>query len=267
MSPRWAAIGGGACGAALGSGTVAGGEWRKYLRLSGNSYFPNGDCSCRAPAACIIWRCPVGFRRCCSRLRSRPSVLLPIFASATCICATHWTAAQQMPTSAVTPAGAQTQPPRLAAVPASTTPSDTPPASRGDSADIVNAQPVAALHQQVTTLSQNYAQANANVQQANDKLSALTQQSNQLQTQLNDATARTKAMQEARDEAERLLKTSEQALNSKNGSSEQLAKNSRCGAHRVAAIRGSAHHAAKSHAAVADGPAGGANARRPSRYA
>jgi murein DD-endopeptidase MepM/ murein hydrolase activator NlpD len=129
-------------------------------------------------------------------------------------------------TPAVTPAGAQTQPPRLAAVPASTTPSDSPPASRGDSADIVEMRSeLAALHQQVTTLSQNYAQANANVQQANDKISALTQQSNQLQTQLNDATARTKAMQEARDEAERRAKTSEQALNSKNGSSEQLAKN------------------------------------------
>ncbi len=84
---------------------------------------------------------------------------------------------------------------------------------------------LAALHQQVTTLDQNYAQANANVQQATDKISALTQQNNQLQTQLNDATARTKTIQEARDEAERRAKTSEQALNSKNGNSEQLAKN------------------------------------------
>jgi murein DD-endopeptidase MepM/ murein hydrolase activator NlpD len=135
-------------------------------------------------------------------------------------------------TQPVTPTVAQSQPPHLAAAPTATTPSDAPPAQttdqavKTDSVDIAEMRnELAALRQQVTTLSQNYAQATANVQQANSKIAALTQQNNQFQAQLADASARTKTMQEARDEAERRAKASEQALNSKNGNSEQLAKN------------------------------------------
>jgi murein DD-endopeptidase MepM/ murein hydrolase activator NlpD len=118
------------------------------------------------------------------------------------------------------------QAPHLAAAPAAITPSDTPPAPSTSSADIAGMRnELSSLHQQVTTLSQNYTQATANVQQANDKITILTQQNSQLQAQLNDATTRTKAMQDARDEAARRVKASEQALNSKNGNSEQLAKN------------------------------------------
>jgi murein DD-endopeptidase MepM/ murein hydrolase activator NlpD len=129
-------------------------------------------------------------------------------------------------TPSVTPTIAQEQAPHLAAVATATTSSDTPPAASTASTDIAQMRDeLAALHQQVTTLSQNYAQASANAQQANDKITTLAKQNNQLQAQLNDATTRTKTMQEARDEAERHAKTSEQALNSKNGNSEQLAKN------------------------------------------
>ncbi|HEX4194223.1 MAG TPA: peptidoglycan DD-metalloendopeptidase family protein [Stellaceae bacterium] len=129
-------------------------------------------------------------------------------------------------TPSVTPTVTQEQVPHLAAMPTATTPSDTPPASSTASADIAQMRnELAALHQQVATLSQNYAQASANAQQASDKVTALTQQNSQLEAQLNGATARTKTMQEARDEAERHAKTSEQALSSKSGNSEQLAKN------------------------------------------
>jgi murein DD-endopeptidase MepM/ murein hydrolase activator NlpD len=129
-------------------------------------------------------------------------------------------------TPAVMPTFAQTQAPSLAATPTATTPSDTPPASTSGAADIAEMRSeLAALHDQVTTLSQNYAQANAGYQQASGKIVTLTQQNNQLQTQLTDATTRMKTMQDARDEAERHAKASDQALNSKNGNSEQLAKN------------------------------------------
>jgi murein DD-endopeptidase MepM/ murein hydrolase activator NlpD len=129
-------------------------------------------------------------------------------------------------TPPVSPTAAQNQPPQLAAVATATTPSDTPPTPKTESGDVAEMRnELSALHQQVTTLSQNYAQASANAQQANDKVTALTQQNNQVQAELNDATARTKTMQEARDEAERHAKANEQALNSKNGNSEQLAKN------------------------------------------
>ena len=82
-----------------------------------------------------------------------------------------------------------------------------------------------ALHQQIAMLSQNYAEANADYQQAADKLSALVQQNSQLQSELADANARSKVLQDARDQAEHRAKSSEQALNSKNGNSAQLAKN------------------------------------------
>ncbi len=173
MSPRWAAIGGGACGAALGSGTVAGGEWRKYLRFSGNSYFPNGDCSCRAPAACVMWRCRVGFRRCCSRHRSRPSVLLPIFASVTCICATRLDSRAADATPAVTPARRTNPAPRLAACRRRRR---HPILHRRRAPIQPDSWKCAASSRRfiskMTTLSQNYAQANANVQQATDKIAA-----------------------------------------------------------------------------------------------
>ncbi|HEY1504219.1 MAG TPA: peptidoglycan DD-metalloendopeptidase family protein [Stellaceae bacterium] len=84
---------------------------------------------------------------------------------------------------------------------------------------------LAALHEQVASLNENYAQANAKYQQATDKLTALRQQNSQLLSQLADANARSKTIQQARDDAERRAKASEQALNSKNGNSEQLAKN------------------------------------------
>lgn len=84
---------------------------------------------------------------------------------------------------------------------------------------------LAALHQQIAMLSQNYAGANADYQHAADELAALTQQNSQLQSQLADANARSKSLQDARDKAEHRAKASEQALNSKNGNSEQLAKN------------------------------------------
>ena len=84
---------------------------------------------------------------------------------------------------------------------------------------------LATLHQQISLLSQNYADANADYQQAADKLGALTQQNSELQSQLADANARSKALQEARDQAEHRAKASEQALSGKNGSSAQLAKN------------------------------------------
>jgi murein DD-endopeptidase MepM/ murein hydrolase activator NlpD len=130
-------------------------------------------------------------------------------------------------TPAVTPTVAQTQPPRLAVAPAATTPASTnPPGQPTDTAALDEMRgEIATLHQQIATLNQNYAQATANYQQASDKLTALTQQNNQLQAQLADATTRSKSLQEARDEAEHRAKTSEQALNSKNGNSEQLTKN------------------------------------------
>jgi murein DD-endopeptidase MepM/ murein hydrolase activator NlpD len=84
---------------------------------------------------------------------------------------------------------------------------------------------LATLHQQVALLSQNYAEANADYQQAADKVAALTQQNSQLQLQLAEANARSIALQEAREQAEHRAKTSEQALTSKNGNSAQLAKN------------------------------------------
>jgi murein DD-endopeptidase MepM/ murein hydrolase activator NlpD len=83
---------------------------------------------------------------------------------------------------------------------------------------------LATMRQQVAALNQSSAQANSNYQQATDKLAALSQQNNQLQSQLADANSRIKTAQDARDEAERRAKTNEQALNSKSGSSEQLAK-------------------------------------------
>ena len=84
---------------------------------------------------------------------------------------------------------------------------------------------LATLHQQIASLSQNYAEANADYQQAADKVAALTQQNSQLQSQLAEANARSRALQEAREQAEHRAKTSEQALTSKNGNSTQLAKN------------------------------------------
>jgi murein DD-endopeptidase MepM/ murein hydrolase activator NlpD len=122
---------------------------------------------------------------------------------------------------------AQTQPPSLAVPPAGATrASDPSPAPSTDTAafDDMRSE-LATLRQQNSTLSENYAQANANYQQATDKLAVLTQQNSQLQSQLADANARSKTIQVAHDEAERRAKTSEQALNSKNNNSELLAKN------------------------------------------
>jgi murein DD-endopeptidase MepM/ murein hydrolase activator NlpD len=130
-------------------------------------------------------------------------------------------------TSPVTPTFVQPRLPQLAAVPPVTSPAfTTPSAPSADSAalDQMHSE-LAALHQQVVTVSENYAQANTNYQQATDKLAALTQQNSQLQSQLADANTRSKTMQQARDDAEHRAKTSEQALNSKSGNSEQLAKN------------------------------------------
>jgi murein DD-endopeptidase MepM/ murein hydrolase activator NlpD len=132
-------------------------------------------------------------------------------------------------TPPVTPTVAPTQPPSLTVPTAEATPpSDIHPALSTDtnSAALDNMHgELAALHQQAATLSENYAQANANYQQATDKLAALTQQNSQLQWELADANARSKTMQQARDEAEHRAKANEQALNSKNSVSEQLAKN------------------------------------------
>src|ERR1700748_2950659 len=127
----------------------------------------------------------------------------------------------------VTPTVAQTQAPHLAVTPTATTAaSTTPPAQPTDTAALDEMRgEIATLRQQIATLNQNYTQATANYQQASDKLAALTQQNNQLQSPLPEAPPRSKSLQEARDEAERHAKTSEQALNSKNGNSEQLAKN------------------------------------------
>ena len=125
-----------------------------------------------------------------------------------------------------TPTLARTQPPSLAVPPAGATrASDPSPAPSTDTAafDDMRSE-LATLRQQNSTLSENYAQANANYQQATDKLAVLTQQNSQLQSQLADANARSKTIQVAHDEAERRAKTSEQALNSKNNNSELLAK-------------------------------------------
>ena len=84
---------------------------------------------------------------------------------------------------------------------------------------------IAGIRQQLATANQNYTQANTNYQQANQQLATLTQQNKQLQSQIADANTRVKAAVEARDDAERRAKADEQALNSKSGSSEQMAKN------------------------------------------
>jgi len=125
----------------------------------------------------------------------------------------------------VTPIPAKPQPPLLAAASAATT-SDASVAPSADSATLDQMRnELAMLHQQIAALSQDYAEANASYQQAADNLAALTQQNGQLQSQLADANARSKAMQEARDQAEHRAKTSEQALSSKSSNSEQLTKN------------------------------------------
>ena len=124
------------------------------------------------------------------------------------------------------PTVTQPQPPSFAAALAATTPASNTLAPSADSAppDTVSDE-LAALHQQLATLNQNYADARADYQQATDKLAALMQQNSQLQSQLADANARSKTLQDAREQAEHRAKASEQALNSKAGNSEQLAKN------------------------------------------
>jgi murein DD-endopeptidase MepM/ murein hydrolase activator NlpD len=125
-------------------------------------------------------------------------------------------------TPPITPTFVQPQAPQLAAAPASTA----LPTPSADSAalDQMHSE-LAALHQQVATLSDNYVQADTNYQQATGKLASLMQQNSQLQSQLADANARSKTMQQARDDAEHHAKASEQALNGKSGNSDQLAKN------------------------------------------
>jgi len=158
----------------------------------------------------------------------------------------------------VVPALPQTKAPRLAAAPTDTAAAANPPArnvdtaAKADSASNIDSvqkadsatskigkaaldqlrNQVAALQEQVASLSQNYAradsnyhQADANYQKVTSQLAALTQQNSQLKSQLGDATARLKTAQEARDEAEHHAKTNEQALNAKNGNTEQLTKN------------------------------------------
>ena len=158
----------------------------------------------------------------------------------------------------VVPSLAQIEAPRLAAVPADTALAANP-SPKADAAAKANAgsqadspkpkidsaaldqlrNQVAALQEQVANLSQNYAHADSNYQKASGQLAALTQQNatltqqnasltqqnSRLQSQVADATTRLKTTQDARDEAERHAKTSEQALNSKAGNNEQLTKN------------------------------------------
>jgi murein DD-endopeptidase MepM/ murein hydrolase activator NlpD len=120
----------------------------------------------------------------------------------------------------------QGQPSSLAAAPAVTMPGSNTPAPSADpiAPDAMRSE-LAVLRQQLAALDQNYAEARASYQQAAEKLAALMEQNSQLQSQLADANTRSKAMQEAREQAERRAKASEQALNSKAGNSEQLAKN------------------------------------------
>jgi len=146
----------------------------------------------------------------------------------------------------VVPSLPQAEAPRLAAAPNDTTPAaNSPPSPKIESTAKADAAPqansakpkiesaaldqlrnqVAALQEQVANLSRNYAQADSNYQKASGQLASLTQQNSHLQSQLADARTRLKTTQDARDEAERHVKASEQALNNKAGNREQLAKN------------------------------------------
>ena len=80
------------------------------------------------------------------------------------------------------------------------------------------------MRQQLAAVGQSYTQANANYQQASDKLTALAAQNTQLQAQLTNATTQIKTAQDQREDALARAKTAETALNGKNGNTAQLAK-------------------------------------------
>lgn len=99
------------------------------------------------------------------------------------------------------------------------------PAANKDAAALVEMHgEIDGLRQQITALNVSNAQASASYKQAMEKIAGLTQQNNQLQSQLADATARVKAAQEARDDAEHRAKANEQAASGRGGNTEQLVK-------------------------------------------
>lgn len=81
------------------------------------------------------------------------------------------------------------------------------------------------MHRDLSTATQNYADANTRYQQTRDKLGTLTADNDKLRTELGTLTQRAKTLQQARDEAEHHAKQAEQALNSKASNLSQLAKN------------------------------------------
>jgi murein DD-endopeptidase MepM/ murein hydrolase activator NlpD len=99
-------------------------------------------------------------------------------------------------------------------------------------------QELAQMRQQLATVTQNYADANARASQAHDQvaalssdntkqLAALTADNGKLHKELDDASSRIKAIQDARDDALARAKTAElaaQAAFAKTGNVSQLAK-------------------------------------------
>ena len=227
MSPIWAAIGGSACGSSTWFRDGSGGRVAKVSRILGEKLFPERRLLLQSNSGVRHVALP-GWLQATLLAASLATIGAVAYL---CVGYTHLRdtldGRSADATSPVTPTFAQPQQPQLAASPAGTTSASTArPAPSADSAalDQMHSE-LAALHQQLAALSDNYAQANTNYQQATDKLAALTQQNSQLQSQLADANTRSKTMQQARDDAEHRAKASEQVLNSKSGSSDQLAKN------------------------------------------
>ncbi len=81
------------------------------------------------------------------------------------------------------------------------------------------------LRRDLAVATQNSSDLTARYQDSRDKLVTAMAANDKLKSDLGSAAARAKALQDARDDAERRAKTAEQALNSKSDNLAQLAKN------------------------------------------
>lgn len=83
---------------------------------------------------------------------------------------------------------------------------------------------LAQMRRDLATVNQNYADVSARYKESSGKLTALASENEKLRNDLTSATTRSKALLDARDDADRRAKAAEQALNNKSGNVSQLTK-------------------------------------------